>query len=85
MAEKTVRVAILRKMNNLENDDRLRKEVGTLSVLFPNVVFKCFVMYPENKEFEGETRYGLPFKSVCVKGRDRYTSGKHLLAKSWDY
>ena len=85
MAEKTVRVAILRKMNNLENDDRLRKEVGTLSVLFPNVVFKCFVMYPENKEFEGETSYGLPFKSVCVKGRDRYTSGKHLLAKSWDY
>lgn len=85
MAEKTVKVAMLRKMNNLENDDRLRKEVGTLSKLYPNVTFKCFVMYPENKEFEGETSYGLAFKSVCVKGRDRYKSGKHLLAKSWDY
>lgn len=85
MAEKTIKVAILRKMNNLENDDRLRKEVGTLSKLYPNVTFKCFVMYPENNEFEGETSYGLSFKSVCVKGRDRYESGKHLLAKSWDY
>lgn len=85
MAEKTVRVAILRKMNNLENDDRLRKEIGTLSKLYPSVSFKCFVMYPENKEFEGVTSYGLPFKSVCVKGRDRYSSGQHLIAKSWDY
>lgn len=85
MAEKAVRVAILRKTKDLENDDRLRKEVWTLSKLYPNVTFKCFVMYPENKEFEGKTRYGLPFKSVCVKGRDRYASGKHLWAKSWDY
>lgn len=85
MAEKTVKVAVLRKMDNLENDDRLRKEVGTLTKLFPNVMFKCFVMYPENRVYEGVTSYGLPFKSVCVKGRDRYESGRHLLAKSWDY
>ena len=85
MAKENIKVAILRKTNNLENDDRLRKEVGTLSKLFTNVQFKCFVMYPENKEFEGETCYGLPFKAVCIEGRDRYASGKHLLAKSWDY
>ena len=72
-------------MNNLEHDDRLRKEIGTLSILFPNVTYKCFVIYPENRDFEGKTSYGLPFKSVCVKSRDSYASGKHLLAKSWDF
>lgn len=85
MEGKANQVAILRKIDNLENDDRLRKEVGTLSKLYPHLIFKCFVMYRENKEYEGVTSYGLPFKSVCVKGRDRYASGKHLLAKSWDY
>lgn len=85
MAEKTIKVAILRKMNNLENDDRIRKEFVSLTTLFPHVAFKCFVMYPENREYEGVTGYGLPFKSVCVAGRDKYASGKHLVAKSWDY
>ncbi len=85
MAKKEIKVAVLRKTNNLENDDRLRKEVASLNKLFPNVTFKCFVMYPENSEFEGVTSYGLHFKSVQVRGRDRYKSGKHLLAKSWDY
>lgn len=79
------KIAILRKMTNLENDDRIRKEFGTLAVLFPNVSFKCFVMYPENKEYEGTTSYGLPFKSIYVRGREKYASGKQLIAKSWDY
>lgn len=85
MEGKAIQVAILRKIDNLENDDRLRKEVRTLAKLYPHLEFKCFVMYRDNKEFEGVTSYGLPFKSVRVKGRDRYASGKHLLAKSWDY
>ena len=85
MERKELKVAILRKMNNLENDDRIRKEFASLSKLFPHVAFKCFVMYPDNKEYEGVTSYGLPYKAVHVKGRDRYESGKHLIAKSWDY
>lgn len=85
MANKEIRVAILRKTNNLENDDRIRKEVGSLTKLFPNIKFKCFVMYPENRGYEGQTSYGLSFKSVCVESRDKYASGKHLIAKSWNY
>lgn len=85
MAEKTIKVALLRKMTNLENDDRIRKEVETLGKLFSNIAIKCFVMYPDNKEYEGVTSYGLHFKSVFVKGRDQYASGKRLFAKAWDY
>lgn len=85
MAKEVKKIAILRKMTNLENDDRIRKEFGSLTVLFPNISFKCFVMYPENREFEGITSYGLPFKSIYVRGREKYASGKQLIAKSWDY
>lgn len=85
MAKKEIKVAILRKTNNLENDDRIRKEFDSLIKLFPHVTFKCFVMYPENREYEDITSFGLPFKSVCIDSRDKYASGKHLIAKSWNY
>lgn len=85
MAEKMIKVAILRKINNLENDDRIRKEVTSLKKIFPNVVFKCFVMLPENSEFEGVTSYGLPYKSIRLSSRDRFGSGKFLMAKMLDY
>ena len=85
MGEKAIRIAILRKANNLENDDRIRKEVDSIKRLFPHVSFKCFVMMDENKAYESVTSYGLPFKSVHLKSREQLASGKHLLAKTWEY
>ncbi len=85
MEEKVIKVAILRKTNNLENDDRLRKEVSSLTSLFPNVRFKAFVMLEGNREQESVTSYNLPFKSVHLTTRDKYPGGSHLIVKSWDF
>ncbi len=86
MADKAIKVAIIRKVNNLENDDRIRKEVTSLTSLFPNVSFKVFVMLDDkNEESEGVTSYGLPFRTVYLKTRDKYPGGSHLMLKSWDY
>ncbi len=86
MTNKPIKVAIIRKVNNLENDDRIRKEVTTLTRLFPNVSFKVFVMLDDkNEESEGVTSYGLLYRTVYLKTRDKYPGGSHLMLKSWDY
>lgn len=85
MAAKEIKVAIIRKTNSLENDDRIRKEVSTLTSLFPNVKFKVLMMRDDNKEEESITSYGLPYKSIRLKSRERYPGGKHLIVKTWDF
>ena len=85
MAEKEIKVAIIRKTNNLENDDRIRKEIGTLTTLFPHVRFKVFLMNGDNTAEESVTSYGLPYKAVHLKSRDKYPGGSHLFIKSWEY
>lgn len=85
MGEKEIKVAIIRKINDLENDDRIRKEVSTLTKLFPQVRFKVFLMAKDNVEKEGITSYGLQYRSVYLKTRDKYPGGSHLVSKSWDY
>lgn len=85
MGEKKVRVAILRKMTNLENDDRLRKEFSSLIKMYPFIEAKIFAVMDGIPEHEGVTSYGLPYRSICLKSRNKLASGKHLVAKSWDY
>lgn len=85
MEQKEINVAIIRKMNNLENDDRIRKEVGTLTSLFPNVKFKCLLITSEKSEKEAVTSYGLPYKVIHLQSRNKYSGGSHLIAKSWDF
>lgn len=85
MEEKTVKIAVLRKTPNLENDDRLRKEYASLKRLFPGIKVKVFAMLKDNLEYESETSYGLPFRSVRLKSRDEMSRGSHLIKKSWDY
>lgn len=80
-----MKVAILRKTNNLENDDRIRKEVGSLSKLFPWVTFKCFLMLDNNQTAEGVTSYGLPYKAYRLSSRIAESSGSNLIKKSWDF
>lgn len=85
MAEKEIKVAIIRKTGSLENDDRIRKEFGTLTALFPHLRFKVFMMNSDNTEDESITSYGLPYKAVHLKTRDRYPGGSHLFIKSLEY
>lgn len=85
MEQQTIKIAVLRKTSNLENDDRLRKEFATLTKLFPTIRIKAFVMLNDNRELESVTSYGLPFKAVALMSRDELDHGSHLLKKSWSY
>lgn len=85
MAEKEIKVAIIRKTGSLENDDRIRKEFGTLTSLFPKVRFKVFMIKTDNSEEESVTSYGLPYKAVHIESREKYPGGSHLLTKSWEF
>lgn len=85
MEQKVIKIAVLRKMPNLENDDRLRKEFTSIKKMYPFIQMKAFAMLGDNREYEGVTGYGLPFRSVGLKSRDEVSRGSHLIKKSWDY
>lgn len=85
MVEKGIKVAIIRKTSSLENDDRIRKEYGSLTALFPHVSFKVFMMKSDNSEEESVTSYGLPYRAVHLDTRDKYPSASHILNKSWEF
>ena len=83
--EKEIKIALVIKTDGLEYDDRVRKEILTTQKLFPNISFKVFVMYPENKETTGVTSYGTPYRSVYVPSRDKYPSAKKAALKSYEF
>lgn len=83
--EKIYKIALVIKTDGLEYDDRVRKEILTIQKLFPNISFKIFVMLPENREYEGVTSYGIPYRVVYLKTRDKYPSAKKLLRKSYEF
>lgn len=79
------RIALVIKTDGLEYDDRVRKEILTTQKLFPEVEFKIFVMFPENKETDGVTSYGVPYHSVYIPSRDKYPSSKKAALKSYEF
>lgn len=83
MKEKRIAVAI--KTEGLEYDDRVRKEILTIQKLYPNVKFKIFAMLPENREYEGVTSYGIPYKAIYLPSRDKYPSAKKILIKTLEF
>lgn len=83
--KKNYRIALVIKTDGLEYDDRVRKEILTVQKLFPNISFKIFAMLPENREHEGITSYGVSFRVVYLKTRDKYSSGRKLLCKSYEF
>ena len=85
MEQQTIKIAVLRKMSDLENDDRLRKEYASIKKMYPFIQMKAFAMLSDNREYESVTSYGLPFRSVGLKSRDKMSRGSHLIKKSWDY
>ena len=83
--EKEIKIAIVIKTMGLEYDDRVRKEILTIERLFPSIKFKIFAMLPDNKAWEGVTEYGIPFKSVYIPARDKYSSAKKVYLKAYQF
>lgn len=83
--EKVNKIAIVIKTSGLEYDDRVRKEILSVQKIFPYIQFKIFAMLPDNKEYEGVTDYGVPFKAVFVPARDKYPSTRKVLLKAWQF
>ena len=83
--EKEITIALVIKTEGLEYDDRVRKEILTIEKLFPNIKFKIFAMLPDNKEREGVTDYGTPYKSIYIPARDKYPSAKKAYLKGFQF
>lgn len=79
------KIALIIKTDGLEYDDRVRKEILTIQELFPNISFKIFAMLPENKEVEGVTGYGVPFKTVFIPAREKYPSARKPILKAYQF
>ena len=79
------KIALVIKTQGLEYDDRVRKEILSVQKLFPNISFKIYAMLGENKEYEGITNYGIPYKSVYLKSREAYPSSSKLLRKAYEF
>lgn len=82
---KQYKIALLLYTAGLDYDDRIRKEMKSISELFPNVSFKIFAVEPNNREEEGVTSYGVPYRIPYLKSRDKYASNTHTKAKAWDF
>lgn len=77
-------IALVLYTSGLDYDDRIRKEILSIKELYPNIDFKIFAIEPENREEEGVTSYGVPYRIPYLKSRDKYASGTHTIRKAWD-
>lgn len=83
---KEYKVALVIKTDGLEYDDRVRKEVLSIQKLYPNIKFKIFVMLDnDNREYEGITGYGVPYKVLYLPSRDKYPPQKKVLRKTYEF
>lgn len=80
-----MKIALVLKTDGLEYDDRIRKEILSIQRLYPSIKFKIFAMLPENKEVEGVTDYGVPYKSIYIPARDKYASAERTLTKGYQF
>ncbi len=82
MVNDKIKIAFVARTVGLEYDDRIRKECITLK---KNADIKLFVNFADNREEEGITSYGIPYKSFKLKTRDKLPSSKFLLIKAIDF
>lgn len=85
MDKEKLKIALVIKTDGLEYDDRVRKEILSVQKLYPNIRFKIFVMFHENKVIEDVTSYGVPYKSIYIPARDKYPSATHTTLKAWQF
>ncbi len=79
------RIALVLYTSGLEYDDRIRKEILSITKHCPEISFEIFAVVPENKEEEGITDYGVKYHIPYLKSREKYPSGTHTIAKAYDF
>ena len=82
---KQYKIALVLYTQGLDYDDRIRKEILSIQKLFPNISFKIFAVEPKNREEEGLTSYGVPYRIPFLRTREKYASASHTMAKAWDF
>ena len=83
--DKKNKIALVIKTDGLEYDDRVRKEILSIQKLYPSISFKIFAMLPENREMDGITSYGIPYKTVYIPARDKYSSAQKTMLKAYQF
>lgn len=76
------KIAFIVKTSELKYDDRIRKEAITLS---KNAEVKIFALLASNKEDEGITSYGIPYRSFKLRTRQTLPSAKYIFLKTIDF
>ncbi len=76
------KIGFVLRAGSLEYDDRVRKECCSLSQKFDITIF---VAFENNKEEEGVTSYGIPYKSFRLRTREYLKSGKYLFVKAFEF
>jgi len=79
------KIALVLYTSGIDYDDRIRKEMLSIMKLYPNVSFKIFAVEPKNREEEGVSSYGVPYRIPYLKTRDKYASATHTMAKAFDF
>lgn len=82
---KQYKIALVLYTSGIDYDDRIRKEILSITEMYPNISFKIFAVDSKNREEEGITSYGVPYRIPYLKSRNKYASGTHTLQKAWDF
>ncbi len=79
------KIAMVLYTQGLEYDDRIRKEILSITGRHPEVTFEIFAVTPKNVKDDGITEYGVTYHIPFLKSREKYNSGTHALAKAYDF
>lgn len=82
MQNRQKKAAVVVMTSGLEFDDRVRKVSLVLSKYYQ---VKIFVLQNDNKAHEGYTSYGLEYKAISLKSRERFPSRSHLALKMMEF
>lgn len=83
--DKQYNIALVLYTSGIDYDDRIRKEILSIKKMYSNIDFKIFAIDPTNREEEGITSYGIPYRIPYLKSRAKYASGTHGFLKAWDF
>ena len=84
-SNKHYNIALVLYTSGIDYDDRIRKEILSIKETYSNINFKIFAVEPKNREEEGITSYGVPYRIPYLKSRDKYVSGTRTVQKAWDF